>query len=73
MIHAINKPIITGHAEYEDTMIKKVGRWLIFKTESWVTVSTQHIGNDITIETDRPIRNVYLNGKLLTCPPTQKQ
>lgn len=60
-----NKTVVFGEEEVKDTLVKKVGRFLIFKTEWWETANTEHIGNDIYIKTNRPIRNVYLNGNLL--------
>ena len=45
--------------------VKRTRRFLLFfKTEWWETVSERHSGNDIHILTTRPIRNVYINGKL---------
>lgn len=49
--------------EVKDTLIKKQSRFLFFKITWWETVSTEHIGNDIHIATNRPIRAIYLNGK----------
>lgn len=58
--------IVEGHEEREREQVKRKGRFLfIFPTEWWETVSERHIGNDIYILSNRPIRNVYLNGHLL--------
>jgi len=55
---------IKGVEEREKTEVKRKGRFLLFfETEWWETVSTEHIGNDIYIETLKDIRNVYFNGK----------
>lgn len=57
---------VSGQEEIETTQIKRTKRFLLFfKTEWWETVNAKHIGNDIYINTDRPIRNVYINGKLI--------
>ncbi len=61
-----NKAIVMGREQVEESYIKKTGRFLFFKTEWWEMVATGHIANDILIETQRPIRHVYLNGKLLS-------
>lgn len=60
-----HKTIVQGQEERVDTFVKKTGRFLFFKTEWWERVSSDHIGNDIYIKTDHPIRQVYLNGKEL--------
>lgn len=55
--------VMQGAEEREKTEVKRKGKFLFFfETEWWETVSTEHIGNDIYIKTDRPIRNVYLDG-----------
>ena len=59
------KTSVTGSTETEETYMKRVSSWWIFKTEWWEKVSEKHVGNDIFIVTDREIRDVYLNGKLL--------
>lgn len=56
---------VSGAEEVENTQVRRVRSFLFFKTEWWETILTRHIGSDIYIESDRPIRNVYLNGKLL--------
>lgn len=56
---------VFGLEEVEETKLKRVNRFFIFKTEWWETVLTKHIGNDIYIETSREVRQVYLNGKPL--------
>ena len=63
-----NKAMVKGMEEVEETYIKRTGKFLIFDTEWYEKVSTTHIGNDIVIKTDRPIRNVILNGKVLLTP-----
>lgn len=66
MPHNPSKTILVAHEELEDTQVRKTGRFLFFKTTWWETILTRHLGNDIHIETDRPIRHVFLNGKELT-------
>jgi hypothetical protein len=61
-----NKAIVKGLQEVEETYVKRTGKFLIFNTEWYEKVSTTQLGNDIIIKTDRPIRNVILNGKVLT-------
>ncbi len=57
---------VKGREEIETTQVKRTGRFmLIFKTEWWETVRTDSIGNDIHIKTERPIRQVFLNGEPL--------
>lgn len=60
----LNKTIVQGIEEVKDTMVKRVGRFLCFKTEAWEVAKTDHIGNDLHIKTDREIRDIYLNGKI---------
>ena len=62
---ATSKPTtVVGAEEIERAYKKREGRFLLFfKTTWWEVVSQKHIGNDIHIETDKEIRNVYLNGK----------
>jgi hypothetical protein len=54
---------VEGIEEQEVSLVKKEGRFLIFKTQWWEQVSTKHIGNDIYINTDNPIRKIILNGR----------
>lgn len=63
MAHTQDISRVQGIEEVEDTKIKKESRFLFFKTEWWETVNTGHVGNDIYINTERPIENIYLNGK----------
>lgn len=58
-----NKTVVGGLTEFKDTEVKKRSRFLFFKTTRWETVSTKFLGNDIHIETQNHIRNIYLNGK----------
>ncbi len=60
-----SKTIVGGSEQVEETKVRKEGRFLFFKTIWWEVVSSKHIGNDIHIESDREIRQVYLNGKPL--------
>jgi hypothetical protein len=61
------KTTINGAEEIKKTYERREGRFLgIFKTTWWEEVASEHIGNDIHIETDREIRQIYLNGKPLT-------
>lgn len=66
MLKTQSQTVVVGREEREDSLIKRVGKFLFFKTEWWETVSTNHIGNDIHIKTDREIRQIYLNGIPLT-------
>ena len=54
---------IVGSEEIEIINVRK--KFLTFPIMWRVQSSTKHIGNDIFIKTDHPIRNVYINGKLL--------
>lgn len=66
MTRTINETRVNGVEEKMGTYEKKEGRFLLFfKTTWWEKVSEISLGNDIYIETERPIRNVYLNGDLL--------
>ena len=66
MAKTLNKSTVVREEEVLETWVKKKGKFLIFfDTEWWEKVSTEHIANDIHIQTDRPIRNIYFNGKLL--------
>ena len=59
-----NQTKIKGAEEREKTEVKRKGKFLLFfAIEWWETISTEHIGNDIYIETLKDIRNVYFNGK----------
>ena len=55
-----------GISEAEETQIKRTRRILfVFPVSYWTTISRNHIGDDVYIKTNKQIRNVYLNGKLL--------
>lgn len=55
-----------GMSEVEETQIKRTRRILfVFPVSYWFTVGSNHIGDDVYIKTNKQIRNVYLNGKLL--------
>lgn len=55
--------------EIENTLIKRERQFLFWKTDWWEVVSTNHIGNDIYIISNHPIRNIILNGKnIITLP-----
>lgn len=60
-----NKPIIEGRTETESVYKKETGYFLIFPITKWVKVSETSLGNDIFIQTEQPVRQVYLNGKEL--------
>jgi hypothetical protein len=65
MANQTNKTRVYGYEEQEGTFVERKKRFLIFfETTYWEQVSTKSLGNDIYIETDRPIKNVYINGKL---------
>jgi hypothetical protein len=58
--------MVAREEEHLETKVLRKGKYLIFfDTEWWETVSSDHVGNDIHINTQHPIRDVYLNGKLL--------
>jgi hypothetical protein len=63
MTQAQSQSVVIGREEVEETFEKKQGRFLFWKTEWWEKVHTEHIGNDIVIKTDKPIRSIYLNGR----------
>ena len=60
-----SKNNINGLEEVEETLVKKKTRFLFWQVTSWEVVSRESIGNDVFIETDKPVRNIYLNRKLL--------
>lgn len=61
-----SKNVVVGQEERKGTYEKREGRFLLFfKTTWWELVSSEHIGNDIHVETDREIRQVFINGKPL--------
>ena len=60
------KTVVVGSERKEGTEVKRERRFLgFFKTTWWETVSTRTLGNDIHIETNKPIENIYLNGDLI--------
>ena len=65
MIHTGNNTQVIGREEVEDTLIRKNGRFLFWKTEWWERISTEHIGHDIFIKTERPIGKIYLNNVVI--------
>ena len=54
---------VGGTESIEERRVKRVRRFLFFTTHWWEMVSVEHLHNDIHIETDRPIRAVWINGK----------
>ena len=59
-----SKTTVQGAEEKEGLFEKRTGRFLLFfKTEWWEMVSEKHIGNDIIVKTNRPIRAVIVNGQ----------
>lgn len=56
---------VIGREEREQSVIKRISGFWIFKTTWWELVSSKHVGNDLHIRTERDIRQVYLNGKPL--------
>lgn len=58
--------IVKGIEEKEATYVEKQKIWLFFPVTYWEKVSETSFGNDIFIETTREIKNVYINGKLLS-------
>lgn len=59
-----SKTMVAGSEEREVTYEKRTRSFfLFFKIIFWEKVNEKHIGNDIFIQTEREIKNVYLNGK----------
>jgi len=52
--------------EVEQTHTKKSIKFLFFKMQRWELVNTKHVANDIHITTNQPIRDVYINGEILS-------
>jgi len=65
MPKTINPSYVSLREELKDTYIKKTGRFLFWKTEWWEKINTEHIANDIVINSDRPIRSIIVNGKII--------
>lgn len=60
------KTIVQGVENRIGTYEKRERSFLMFfKTTWWEKVNERSLGNDIYIETNRPIKNVYLNGELI--------
>lgn len=56
--------IVKGEEVREATQEKRTRKIFgLFNLEWWETLHTEHLGNDIHIQTNNPIRNVYLNGE----------
>ena len=58
-----SKTVVQGIEEVNETFKKRVGKFLIFPIAWWEKVNTEHIANDIVIETPRPIRKILINGR----------
>ncbi|HRF69817.1 MAG TPA: hypothetical protein PKV66_00135 [Candidatus Pelethenecus sp.] len=67
------KPIIVGKTEVENVYKKETGYFLFFPFTKWVKVSAQALGNDIFIQTEEPVRQIYFNGKELLTPSPSKR
>lgn len=65
------KSIVRGISEVKEVFKERRGWFIIFPITWWEKVSTQYFGNDIFIDTKNEIRNVYINGKLITTPLTK--
>jgi hypothetical protein len=65
MATAQSKVVARGLTEMNERWVEKKGYFMFFPVSKWVKVSEKHVGDDIYIETDKEIRNVYLNGELL--------
>jgi len=65
MTHEERKNIVNGREEVEEGFVLRKSKWLIFPINWWEKVSNKSMGNDIYIMTERPIRNLYFNGKKL--------
>jgi len=61
-----NKTRIRIAEKWDNEVIKRVKGVKWFHTTWWETLSSTCLGKDIHIETEDEIRNIYLNGKLLT-------
>lgn len=61
MVYTTNKPIVRGAEHILEKYVYKT--WWIF---GWyVKISADHIADDIVIETDRKIRQIVFNGKVV--------
>ena len=54
-----------GVEERQREEVMRKGWFFFFPVTWWETVKETHIGNDICIVSNRPIRRVYLNGELV--------
>ncbi len=63
MMKTQNKSYVIGLEEVNQAYAKKISRFLLWKTEWYELARTDHIANDIIINTERPIRAIILNGK----------
>lgn len=65
MANTTNQPIVRGREHVLEKYVYKT--WWIF---SWYErVSAEHIANDIVIETDKPIRQIIVNGEVVKVFP----
>ena len=69
MIKGLNKPIVIGVREQEKDIITTVRDFILFKVKNKIITRCDTIANDIYVETEHPIRDIYLNGKKIN--PTQ--
>jgi hypothetical protein len=65
MAQTVNETKVVGRENMLNTYQKKEKSWFIFKVPYYELVNTEHLGTDIHIESDKEIREVYLNGKPL--------
>lgn len=63
MAHSISYTNVQADGEYEVRMIEHRA---VFGLVKWYEkVSETHYGDDLYIETERPIRKIYFNGKVI--------
>lgn len=60
----ISKSIVKGLEEVKESYVLRKTVFLIFPVTWWEKISTEHIGNDIMIETEHEIRQIILNGEV---------
>lgn len=58
-----SRTTVEGVQEQDIEQVRRVKGWRCFNVSWWETMSTTTIGNDIHINTDHPVRDIYLNGK----------
>lgn len=66
MANTTNKPIVMGREHFREQYIYK--SWWLFRW--YEKISSEHIANDIVIESKNPISQIILNGKVVWVSPT---